>query len=36
MDMDYKKELIDLIGRIDNPKIIQSVYSFLLGILSIQ
>ena len=27
--MDYKKELIDLIGRIDNPKIIQSVYSFL-------
>lgn len=34
--MDYKKELIDLIERIDNPRIIQSVYSFLLGILSVQ
>lgn len=34
--MDYKKELIELIGRIDNPRIIESVYSFLLGILSAQ
>lgn len=34
--MDYKKELIDLIRRIDNPRIIKSVYSFLLGILSVQ
>lgn len=36
MRMDYKKELIDLISRIENPRIIKSVYSFLLGILSVQ
>lgn len=32
----YKQKITELVGKIENPAILESVYSFIMGILSVK